>query len=311
MNHLLTTHDLAEVDLLNICRNAEGCDGVLKSQDLRGVPYTVLEGKVMATLFFEPSTRTRLSFESAMVRMGGQVISVAERNSTSDAKGEHFLDTIQTVAQYADVIIARTPDPISEDVKNQFRQLPCTYINAGDGKNEHPTQALLDYYTIRKYKGVMDQHKICIVGDLQNSRTINSFVEVMGRYPGNVIFTYNSVDNSKELPRNREPLAPIHHLEDEDQFNHFLSEYDVIYLNRVQRERHESDEVLCQFQLKRSHLESLKRDALVLNPGPRLKELPRDLDFDHRIKFFEQARNGMLVRMSILHHFLTHSSQSS
>jgi aspartate carbamoyltransferase catalytic subunit len=249
---------------------------------LRYTPYpNLLQGKVMATLFFEPSTRTRLSFESAMIRLGGSVIT-ANDESSSLMKGESISDTIRTVSEYADVIVVRCNKPISE-----WGLCSCPVINAGDGKNNHPTQALLDTYTINR-KHVPRNLKIGISGDMQNSRTINSFYDMLTM--DNQIFPYDSAKQTETFLSLKD-------------FEEMLPELHVLYLNRVQRERHENVPENT-FVLSEKHLNSMREDAIILNPGPRKEELPDHALNDPRVKFWEQVKNGLYIRMALLSHIL-------
>jgi len=242
----------------------------------------LLQGKIMATLFFEPSTRTRLSFESAMIKLGGSVVTVNDESS-SLMKGETLSDTIRTVSEYADVIVVRCNKPISE-----WGECDCPVINAGDGKDNHPTQALLDTYTINQYE-IPRNLKIGISGDMQNSRTINSFYDMLTL--DNQIFPYDSAKQTE---------GTFLSLKD---FEEILPELHVLYLNRVQRERHEIVPKNT-FVLSEKHLNSMREDAIILNPGPRREELPDHALNDSRVKFWDQVRNGLCIRMALLHHIL-------
>jgi len=251
---------------------------------LRYTPYpNLLQGKVMATLFFEPSTRTRLSFESAMIKLGGSVIT-ANDESSSLMKGESISDTIRTVSEYADVIVVRCNKPVSE-----WGSCSCPIINAGDGKNNHPTQALLDAYTIN-CKHIPRNLKIGISGDMQNSRTINSFYDLLTM--DNQIFPYDSTQQTS---------GSFLCLKD---FERMLPELHVLYLNRIQKERHEIVPENT-FVLSEEHLASMREDAIILNPGPRREELPDHALSDPRVKFWEQVKNGLYIRMALLRHLLS------
>ena len=244
------------------------------------VPTKRIENKVMATLFFEPSTRTRLSFESAMLRLGGKVIT-ANDESSSLMKGESISDTIRTVSEYADVIVVRCDQPIS-----RWGTVNCPVINAGDGIFNHPTQALADFYAVyqAKRRVLSDVLKVGIAGDIENSRTIRSFSEIM-EDDGHEVFLYDSTEE--------EGLA---------EFEAMLTDLDVLYLNRVQRERHNDNAaILPSFRLSDYLLSTMKEDAVILNPGPRQEEMPEYLT-DSRIMFWDQIRNGLYIRMAILRH---------
>lgn len=279
--NILSTQDLPDDFLKKLFEDA------LILQSIDGSCANLLSGKIMASVFLEPSTRTRLSFESAMLRLGGKVISIPEASGSSTSKGESLYDTIMTVSQYADYVVVRSSEPIS-NLRSALDRCPAHIINAGDGSNEHPTQALLDAYTIWKHFG--DKQLVAtVIGDLQKSRTLRSFVEVMGRK--NHVCQYDSVHCSWT----------------KDEVEYTLRSSDVIYLNRFQKERYRSeynkyDDHFGQFSLNQEHLDLMKKDAIIMNPGPRRQELPAALDVDPRVVFFEQARNGVFARMALLKH---------
>lgn len=262
-----------------LVKTANQGDNTLTLQML--VPTKRIENKVMATLFFEPSTRTRLSFESAMLRLGGNVITTNDESS-SLMKGESISDTIRTVSEYADVIVVRCDQPIS-----RWGTVDVPVINAGDGIYNHPTQALADLYAIyqAKQRVSSDVLKVGIAGDIENSRTIRSFSEIM-ELDGHEVFLYDSA--------HKEGLA---------EFEAMLPDLDVLYLNRVQTERrkHGKEHSTSYFRLGERHLSVMKADAIILNPGPRLEEMPEHLT-DPRIMFWDQVRNGLYIRMAILRH---------
>lgn len=252
-----------------------------------------MSGKIMSTLFFEPSTRTKLSFESAMIRLGGNCIS-ADSKGSSILKGESMNDTIMTVSQYSDVIVIRTSDNADhwydKDIKCNSH-----IINAGNGGSDHPTQALLDAYTIWKRNFNLNKKlKIAIVGDLEQSRTISSFIEIMSRYSSK-FYLFNSTSHPSKRYEN---LKNVQFL-DNVGFENILPHVDVLYTNRVQKERWSLD-VSKNFVLTHEHLDSLNKKALIMNPGPRKEELPAEFDSDKRVVFFEQAKNGMFIRMALL-----------
>lgn len=251
-----------------------------------------LNGKIMATVFLEPSTRTRLSFESAMLRLGGKVISCSDLASSSVAKGETVYDTIMTVSQYADVVVVRSPMPINPHVK-----FPVPVINAGDGSCNHPTQALLDAYTIWKIHGKIDNLKIGIAGDLRGSRTIHSLVELLKHR--NDLNLLDTMDCQNKLPEEVLCGSPTYH--NEFDFDKIIPELDVLYTNRIQIERHKVEHhPRPVFSIDDRRMRLLSENAIVMNPGPRREELPEKFDEDPRVVFFKQARNGVYIRMALL-----------
>lgn len=290
---ILRSRDLTDEMLEDLFDIADGLRRV-------GLPKS-LSGKIMATVFMEPSTRTRLSFESAMIRLGGSVISSPEPNGSSVAKGESINDTIMTVAQYADVVVVRTSEPVSQ--WGVLADCPAHIINAGDGSNEHPTQALLDAYTIQRHQGHKTGLNIGIMGDFSKSRTINSFVQLMSRNEKNKFYLLDATG--------RKPgccLTSTSYVECDDKtFAESLPLLNVLYTGRIQQERHEQPQWQG-FCLEQKHLDLLPPDAIVMNPGPRQKELPASLDDDPKVVFFEQVKNGLFVRMALLKYLF--SSQS-
>lgn len=251
----------------------------------------------MATVFLEPSTRTRLSFETAMLKLGGKVISIPEPNGSSRAKGETLYDTVATVAQYADIVVVRSSEPISE--WGQVWSKTKLLINAGDGNGQHPTQAIADLYTIWKRFGRISKLRIGIVGDLEDSRTIHSLTDILRLRPQtNEVFLLNTTQNDYHYPFD---FDGNHILKSCEELEELLPTLDVLYTNRVQEER-KLQVSAPKFFMTREHLAAMKPNAIVMNPGPRREELHRLLDDDPKIVFFEQARNGLYARMALLLH---------
>lgn len=259
-----------------------------------------LRGKVIGTLFFEPSTRTRWSFESAVYKLGGSVVSSGLSSNSSQAKGESFEDTIITCSQYCDGLIIRTSNTLSE--MQNFYSPNKVYVNAGDGSNEHPTQAILDVFTIWQRFNRLDDLKIGIVGDLPHSRTIHSLMRLLGRNQSNSFTLFNPI--GKELPREFASRSPIHHCETENEFKNQVRNLDIVYLNRMQKERWDEETKSnysdVRFVFDKDYMSCLNEKAIVMNPGPRLDEMP--ILNDDRILYYKQAFNGLFVRMSILCH---------
>lgn len=279
--------------LENIFEKSAEMEELVKTKGACGL----LGNKVMASLFFEPSTRTRFSFEAAMERLGGKVISATGVNFSSMAKGETLDDTIKTVERYSDVIVIRHPEKGSAAEAAKVTKIPV--INAGDGPGEHPTQALLDFYTIRKEKGKIDGLKIGLVGDLKNGRTIHSLIQVLENYD-NVKFFLVSPPELK-LPEEykvADDFVECEKIED------CLDELDVIYMTRVQKERFETEEEYLRLKdcyiLTPEILEKGKNDLVIMHPLPRVSEIPVEIDDDPRAKYFDQVENGLYVRMAIL-----------
>ena len=261
------------------------------------------DGKILATLFFEPSTRTRLSFESAMLSLGGKVLGVASAESSSASKGETVADTVRVVSCYSDIIAMRHPKEGAPLVASMYAQVPV--INAGDGGHNHPTQTLADLMTIYREKGRLDDLTIGLCGDLKFGRTVHSLVAAMSRYE-NVRFVLISPEELK-LPRyvkeqyikkNNIPYTQSTSLEA------VMPELDILYMTRVQKERFFNEEDYI--RLKNSYILTSEKMALakpemaVLHPLPRVNEIALDVDNDPRAAYFEQVQNGVYVRMALI-----------
>ena len=261
----------------------------------------LLKGKVVATLFFEPSTRTRLSFETAINRLGGKVIGFSDSSSSSTKKGETLKDTIKMVSNYADLIVMR--HPLEGSAKFASEQASVPVINAGDGANQHPTQTLLDLYSIMKTQKRLNDLNIFMVGDLKYGRTVHSLLMAMAHF--NPIFNFIAPDELK-MPReykafcNAKGIKYFEHLE----FTDIISEADILYVTRVQQERFsdpiEYEKVKNAYILRRHMLDSTKDNLRVLHPLPRVNEIHEDVDSSEKAYYFEQAENGVYARMAII-----------
>jgi aspartate carbamoyltransferase catalytic subunit len=260
-----------------------------------------MEGQVVASLFFEPSTRTRLSFETAVNRLGSRVISVANAASSSVAKGESLADTIRTVDGYVDVIVMRHPMKGAAQIAADNAIHPV--INGGDGTGQHPTQALLDLYTIRKEKGILGGQTITFLGDLKNGRTVHSLGYFMALCKNRMIFVSpESLKMPVEITNDlRGRGAEIEETEDIEKA---LSVSDLVYVTRVQRERFENPEeyekVKGVYVINRAMIEQAKKGITILHPLPRVDEISTDVDNYEGAAYFRQAHNGLYVRMALL-----------
>ena len=261
------------------------------------------DGRILATLFFEPSTRTRLSFESAMLSLGGQVLGFSSANSSSASKGESVADTIRVVSAYCDIIAMRHPKEGAPLVATQHSLVPV--INAGDGGHNHPTQTLTDLMTIHKEKGHFDNLTIGFCGDLKFGRTVHSLVAAMSRYTG-VRFVFVSPEELK-LPRyvkeqyiksNNIPYTQSTSLEA------VMPELDILYMTRVQKERFFNEEDYLRLKdsyiLTPEKLANAKEDLRILHPLPRVNEISVAVDNDPRACYFKQAQNGRYIRMALI-----------
>ena len=261
------------------------------------------DGKILATLFFEPSTRTRLSFESAMLGLGGKVLGFSSASSSSAAKGESVSDTVRTVSCYSDIIAMRHFKEGAPLVASQYAGVPV--INAGDGSHSHPTQTLTDLLTIKREKGRFDNMTIGFCGDLKFGRTVHSLIKALSRYSGIKVILIapqelrlpdymlaEMSENSKLEFREVETMEEV------------MPELDVLYMTRVQKERfldeEEFDRVKNSFVLNPEKLGTAKKDMIILHPLPRVNEITRAVDNDSRAAYFRQVENGKFVRMALI-----------
>ena len=261
----------------------------------------ILSGYVISTLFFEPSTRTRLSFETAINGLRGRVIGFSDSGATSASKGETLHDTIKMVSNYADLIVMRHPLEGSARLASEVSSVPI--VNAGDGANQHPTQTLLDMYSIYKTQGTLENLKIFMVGDLKYGRTVHSLLQAMSKF--NTTFYFISPDELKMPDTYKLHLDKIGlDYYEGTNLTEFLSEADIIYMTRVQQERFtdpiEYERVKNAYILRRAMLEGCKESMKVLHPLPRVNEIHTDVDASPHAYYFDQARNGVFVRMAIL-----------
>ena len=261
----------------------------------------VCKGYVLASLFFEPSTRTRLSFETAMTRLGGGVVGFADAKVSSTSKGESLADTLRTVENYADIVAMRHPkDGAALLATKYLTRMPL--INAGDGAHNRPTQTLTDLPTIRHYKKPFNNLTIGVCGDLKFGRTIHSLVRAMNRYE-NVKFVFISPEELKMPKVFLDELPKESYIETMD-LEGVMPNLDILYMSRVQRERFVSEEEYVRlkdfFILDKEKLKQAKEDMIVMHPLPRVNEIATDVDDDERAVYFKQAGFGMYVRMALI-----------
>jgi len=290
---LISINDYSKEEQLRILDLAEGFE--------KNPRQRILSSFVIASLFFEPSTRTRLSFESAINMLGGRVIGFADANVSSTSKGESLRDSILTVCNYSDLIIMRHPVEGSARFASEVATVPV--INAGDGANQHPTQCLLDLYSIRKTQGTLDNLKIAFVGDLKYGRTVHSLVQAMTNF--NCTFHLVSPHELKL------PSAVKYYIKNENLDYHqhtdlmeIIPDVDIIYMTRIQRERFadplEYEKVKNSFVLRNDMLQNAKENLRILHPLPRVNEISEDVDSNPRTYYFPQALNGVYVRQALL-----------
>lgn len=263
----------------------------------------VCDGKLLATLFFEPSTRTKFSFEAAMMRLGGKILGFSEPNSSSVSKGESLADTVRTVSCYADIIAMRHPKEGAAKVAEMYAEVPV--INAGDGGHQHPTQTLTDLLTIKTVKGSFNNMTIGVCGDLKFGRTVHSLLKAMSRYENNkfILISPNELkipDYIREeiLQKNNIEFMEVEKLED------VMGSLDILYMTRVQKERFFNEEEYLRLRdsyiLTGEKMKLAKDDMIVLHPLPRVNEISNEVDNDKRAYYFKQAKFGMYVRMALI-----------
>lgn len=303
MQHVLAAGQFDKEELSKIFKHAESMRTALSKMDTRLKLARTHQGKVLATLFYEPSTRTRLSFEAAAQRLGAGLISTENASEFSSAiKGETIEDTIRTVGCYADAIVLRHKETGAADRAAAVSTVPI--INAGDGTGEHPTQALLDLYTIYREKGRLDNLHIVIGGDLKHGRTARSLTHLLSMYPG-IRITFVSVP---ELQMSRDVTE---HLEETgtkytetDDLLGSLHDVDVVYWTRLQKERLADPSIESSFIIDQAALQAMPETAIIMHPLPRVKEIETSVDSDPRAKYFDQVQNGLYLRMSLLDNLL-------
>ena len=263
----------------------------------------ICDGKILATLFYEPSTRTRLSFEAAMMRLGGKILGFSEPNSTSISKGETLADTIKMVSIYSDIITMRHPKEGAAKVASIYSSVPI--INAGDGGHQHPTQTLADLLTITSLKKGLNNHTIGICGDLKFGRTVHSLIKAMSRYKNNKFVLISP----KELavPQYiREEILEKNDIEytEVEKIENVIESLDILYMTRVQKERFFNEEEYLRLKnsyiLDKAKMNIAKDDMIVMHPLPRVNEISYEVDEDNRASYFKQAEYGMYVRMALM-----------
>jgi len=297
MRHVITVHDLSVGEIVDVLDRAEGMLAIARGEAVTDR----LKGKVLASIFFEPSTRTRLSFETAMNRLGGGVIGFAGPEASSVVKGETLADTIRMVSGYADAVVLRHSREGAARLAIEFSDVPI--INAGDGAGQHPTQTLLDLFTIRREMGRLEGLNISLVGDLRYGRTVHSLALALAKF-GNTI----NLVSPKGLEM---PGEVVGYLEDAGMFgiachspDKIIPETDILYVTRIQKERFpdpvEYEKVAGMYRIDPSLVSRGSEDMIVMHPLPRVNEIAPEVDAMPQAKYFIQAFNGVPVRMALL-----------
>ena len=297
MRHLMSPLDLSVEELAKVLDLAN---------DIEKNPEAYAhkcDGKILATLFYEPSTRTRLSFESAMMRLGGKVLGFSSANSSSAAKGESVADTVRTVSCYADICAMRHPKEGAPLVASMASKIPV--INAGDGGHHHPTQTLTDLLTIRSLKGRLDHITIGLCGDLKFGRTVHSLIEALVRYEG-VKFVLISPEELRIPSYIRDDVlrASGHEFAEMERLEDAIPTLDLLYMTRVQKERFFNEEDYVRMKdfyiLDKAKMDLAGPDMLVLHPLPRVNEISVEVDSDPRAAYFKQVQYGVYVRQALM-----------
>lgn len=294
MRHVIESQQFDRASLEELFRIAD---------NLEKKRATPLQGKLLASLFYEPSTRTRFSFESAMIRLGGNVLTTENaKEFSSAAKGETLEDTVRIINNYADIIVLRHYEAGASHRAAAVSEIPI--VNAGDGAGQHPTQALLDLYTINREIGKIDGVKIAMVGDLKNGRTVRSLSYLLGKYPNVQVHFVSPLelkigDDIKEyLERHRVSFEETEDLEN------VLPKVDVIYQTRIQKERFETSEEYNRHKgryiITIDHAHQMKERGIIMHPLPRVDEIAPEVDASSKAVYFKQAKYGVLIRMAVL-----------
>ena len=296
---LISIRDFTKEEILHILETAKEFE--------QNPVQDFLTGKVIASLFFEPSTRTRLSFETAVNRLGARVIGFSDASNTSQSKGETLKDTIKMVNNYVDMIIMRHPLEGSSRYASEVADVPV--VNAGDGANQHPSQTLLDLYSILQTQGTLDGLTINMVGDLKYGRTTHSLLQAMSHFKTKFVFT---APEELKMPKEYKEFLDNKGIEyiETDSLEEHLNSCDILYMTRVQQERFtdpiEYERVKDCYSLNAQMLANVKDNMKILHPLPRVNEISQDVDETPYAYYFKQAENGLYVRMAIISYLLGH-----
>jgi len=300
LNHVISTKQFLDPAFLD---KLFSLADEMEEKDKNNTLLPCFNGKIMAAVFYEPSTRTRFSFESAMKKLGGEVITTESAAHFSSAiKGESLQDSIKIISGYADVIVLRHPKKGSAKLASHVSRIPI--INAGDGIGEHPTQALLDIYTIKKELGHLDNISVAMVGDLLNGRTIHSLLILLSLYK-NIKFFFVAPpqlalpqEYKEHIRRKKQDFIEV------EDIHEVLDKIDVLYMTRVQKERFKSEyeyhKLKNAYILDNNTLNKLNKNAIIMHPLPRVTEISPEVDADKRAAYFRQAKNGLYIRMALL-----------
>ncbi len=291
---LISINDYSKDEILDILNIAKEFEANPRQK--------ILENHVIASLFFEPSTRTRLSFESAIMQLGGKVIGFTDASSSSVKKGESLRDTIETISLYSDLIVMRHPLEGSSRFASELNDTPV--INAGDGANQHPTQCLLDLYSIMQTQNTLDNLDIALVGDLKYGRTVHSLVIAMSMFKNTRFHLVSPIE--LKLPRSIKDfiIENGHTYKQYTDISEIIETSDILYMTRIQQERFadqmEYERVKNSYVLENSMLDNSRENLRILHPMPRVNEINENVDTNKKAHYFQQAQNGVFVRQALL-----------
>ena len=295
-DHVVSINDFSNEEISHVFKIAEKMLPSARGE----VPSSILDGKVLATLFFEPSTRTRLSFESAMHRLGGRVLGFSDPSGTSVVKGETLADTIRMAEAYTDVIVLRHPREGAARLASKFSNKPV--LNAGDGAGQHPTQTLLDLFTILREKGDIQKQHVVLLGDLKYGRTVHSLAYALSRFGAEItLVSPKQLQMPEEITSYLSQNSTLHQTESLEEA---IEDADVLYVTRIQKERFpdpaEYIQVAGMYRVDLKLLANAKKDTIVMHPLPRVNEVAPEVDSSDHARYFQQAFNGVPIRMALL-----------
>ncbi len=297
VRHLIEPEDLS-IDEIN-----ELVDLGLKMYENPKAYASVCQGQIMASLFFEPSTRTKFSFDSAMLRLGGQLIGFADANTSAAKKGESLSDTIRVMGFYSDLIVMRHPKEGAPKLASHYSEVPI--INGGDGGHQHPTQTLTDLITIKRFKGSIEGHTVAFCGDLKYGRTVHSLIRTLARFNTKkfILISPEELQLPDSLKKQLKRLYDVE-IKEVRYVEEVIEDIDILYMTRIQKERFFNEEDYLKLKnsyiFTKSKLKTAKEDMIVMHPLPRVNEIAYDVDEDPRAIYFEQSRMGVFVRMALI-----------
>ncbi|WP_432409719.1 aspartate carbamoyltransferase [Wukongibacter sp. M2B1] len=297
VKHLISLANYSNEEILELVKLGEKIHNSPKDY------ADVCKGQIMATLFFEPSTRTKFSFESAMLRLGGNIIGFSDANTSSVKKGESIADTIRCISYYADIAAMRHPKEGTPKLASIYSDIPI--INAGDGGHLHPTQTLTDLLTIYKYKGTLENHVVGLCGDLKYGRTVHSLIKTMARFNTKkfVLISPEELTLPSSLKRTLKDSYDIE-IEEVRYIEDVIDKLDILYMTRIQKERFFNEEDYLKLKnsyiLNNEKIKNGKDDMIIMHPLPRVNEISYEVDNDKRAVYFDQAKMGVYVRMALI-----------